>query len=214
MSAEALSRGIVEAEAAMSNMTPRNLAKQRKVASARVLYKLAREEAIFASDPHALSALENASDGFEHGYMPLPEVRSLAEPVLERAARHVRRALISVLQIVEDVASQLLKPELDEPRGLTPPMKILRGELQINDPMSVFSKVDDAVEMDWETPRERQIERNAQGNLTITGTTKATILGLPAGVGLVVGSSGMRVEGAVDYRVGEVVVRRATPESD
>jgi hypothetical protein len=209
MAAEALSRGIVEAEAAKGGMTPRNLARQRKVSGPPALYQLARKQVIFDGDAEALQALESASDGFEHGYMPIPDVRSLTEPILERAARCVRRALISVLDMPEAETKTLLNPDFDEPRGLVPPMKILRGELRLSDPAIAPSEIEDAVEMDWESPHEREVERNADGKLVITGTTKVTLRDVPAGLSLTVISSGMRVGGATAYGVGEPVVRRA-----
>ncbi len=209
MATEALSRGIVEAEAATSNMTPRHLARQRKVGGPDALYKLAREQTIFDGDLEALKALQDASDGFEHGYMPIPDVRSLAEPILERAARCVRRALVSVVDLAEVDATALLDPGFDQPRGLVPPMKILRGEIVVNDPTIAPSEIEDAVEMDWESRGEREVQRDADGNLTITGTTKVTLRGLPSGLGLTSIGSGMRVQGATAYRVGEPVIRRA-----
>jgi hypothetical protein len=209
MATEALSRGIVEAEAAQRNMTPGNLAQLRKVDGSRTLYRLAREEVVFSEDAEALDALGKASEGFEHGYMPIPDVRALAEPILDRAARKVRHALISVLDMPAADATALLDPDLDEPRGLIPPMRILRGKLQVNDPSLAPSEIEDAVEMNWESRGERQIERNEAGNLTITGTTKATMRDLPEGLGLADVSSGMRAQGATAYTVGNVVVRRA-----
>jgi hypothetical protein len=102
----------------------------------------------------------------------------------------------------------LLCPDFDEPRGLTPPMKVLRGELQVTDPSLAPSEIESTVEMDWESQGERQIERNTAGKLTITATTKATLRGLPEGMGLTVISSGVRVQGATGYTVGDVIVRQ------
>lgn len=206
MATEALSRGIVEADAAGQSITPNNLAKLRKVASPSILYKQAREQVIFDEDQEALDALSKASEGFEHGYMPIPEVRALTEPILERAARKVRHALISVLDMPGADTTALLSPDLDEPRGLIPPMKVLRGELQVTDPSLATSEIQSVVEMDWESQGERQIERDAAGKLTITGTTKATLGGLPEGMGLTAISSGVRVQGTTAYRAGEVIV--------
>jgi hypothetical protein len=209
MATEALSRGIVEADAAGQNITPSNLAKLRRVASPSILYRQAREQIIFDEDQEALDALSKASEGFEHGYMPIPDVRALAGPILERAVRNVRHALISVLDMPEADTTALLSPDFDEPCGLTPPMKVLRGELQVTDPSLAPSEIETAVDMDWESQGERQIERDAAGNLTIAGTTKATLRDLPEGMGLTVISSGVRVQGATAYRVGDVIVRRA-----
>jgi hypothetical protein len=169
---------------------------------------------VFADDAEALDALSKASEGFEHGYMLIPDVRALAEPVLERAARKVRRALISVLDLDAAVAGELLDPDLDEPRGMVPALKVLRGEVHVTDPSVAPGKLADAVEVDWESQGEREVERNAEGKLTVTGTTKATFRGCPDGVALTVTSSGMRVQGATDYRTGEPIVRRADGSLD
>jgi hypothetical protein len=88
-------------------------------------------------------------------------------------------------------------------------MRILRGKLHVNDPNLAPTEIEDAVEMDWESEGEREIERNEAGNLTITGTTKATVRDMPEGLALTVVSSGMRAQGATAYGVGDVVVRRA-----
>lgn len=210
MATEALSRGIVEADAAGQNITPSNLAKLRKVASPSILYRQAREQVIFdEEDQEALEALSKASEGFEHGFMPIPDVRALAAPILDRAVRKVRHALISVLDMPEADKAALLSPDLDEPRGLSPPMKVLRGKLQVNDPSLAPNEIESAVEMDWESQGERQIERDAAGKLIVTGTMKATLRDLPEGMGLTEISSGVRVQGATAYTVGDVIVRRA-----
>jgi hypothetical protein len=208
MATEALSRGIVEADAAAQNITPSNLAKLRDVASPSILYKQVREQVIFDEDKQALDALSKASEGFEHGYMPIPDVRALADPILEIAARNVRHALISVLGMSEADTTALLDPDFDEPCGLTPPMKVLRGELRVTDPRLAPSELQSTVEMDWESKGERQIERNTAGKLTITATTTATLQGLPEGMGLTAISSGVRVQGATAYTIGDVIVQQ------
>jgi hypothetical protein len=52
---------------------------------------------------------------------PPQDVRALIGPILDRAARKVRHALISVLDMPEADTTALLRPDLDEPCGLTPP---------------------------------------------------------------------------------------------
>lgn len=209
MATEALSRGIVEAEATKAKITPSNLSQLRKVGSVQALYKRTREEVIFNEDAEALHALEEASDGFEHGYKTIPEVRALAEPVLLRAAHKVRHALISVLDMPEQDKAALLAEEFDEPRGLTPPLRVFRGELLVVDPTLAPEEIADAVEVDWEAEGRPQYGRSPEGKLTITGQTRMTMKALPPGITLALTAPGMRVQGATDYAVGEVVVRRA-----
>lgn len=67
MATEALSRGIVEAEAAQRNMTPGNLAQLRKVAGPRTLYRLAREEVVFTEDAEASTPSARRARGSSTG---------------------------------------------------------------------------------------------------------------------------------------------------
>jgi hypothetical protein len=208
MATEALSRGLVEAEAAKENMTPKNLAQQRK-SSVTALYKQAREQVIFPNDHEALDALEKASDGFEHGYMTIPDVRALIEPVLERAARHVRRALISSTGMPKDGEKELLAADYDEPRAMGPLIQVLRGRLEVRDPSAAPDEIEDAVEVSWEPQGARHVERDEKGKLAVTGTVTATAQGLPPGVRLSVDRRGVRGQGIRGIQVGEPIVRRA-----
>ena len=209
MATESLSRGIVEADAARQSMTPKNLAQLKKVAGPDALYAAAREQTVFRGDLDALNALQEASDGFEHGYMDLPEIRALAEPILDRAAGHLRSGLITVLGLSAVHETALLASDLEAPRPLLPPMRIMRGELRVTDPAASPAALNDAVEMDWKSGP-RHFARNADGKLTSTGKTTTTLVrSLPPGVKLAPTSSGIRVQGVSAYTVSDVVVERA-----
>jgi hypothetical protein len=52
-------------------------------------------------DEEAFEAMQKASNGFEHGYLGVDEVRGLLNPVLERSMEHVRRALVATAGVEE-----------------------------------------------------------------------------------------------------------------
>jgi len=54
---------------------------------------------VFAGDDKALAAMRDASDGFEHGYMDINEVRDLIESKLARSMAFVRRSLVRAASI-------------------------------------------------------------------------------------------------------------------
>ena len=211
LATEALSRGIVEAEAARKGMTPNNLARKGKVDA---LYARAREE-MFAGDEAALKALEEASNGFEHSFMPLPEVRALTEPFLAPAARRVRHALISVVGLSPDDEAALLAPEFDTPWPLLPPMHFMRGELLVSDPSLGAVPVEEPIEVAWEEMGPAQIEGTPEGKFNYTRTKAMKLVrGLPHGVQLGKFRSGVRLQGGEDYTVSDVVVKRASDVPD
>jgi hypothetical protein len=94
ISCETLSRFLIESRAAAKRITPKNLARLERVESEKQLRRRYLQDEIFAGDADALSAMKAASNGFEHGYMSVDEVRGLLDDVLERSMGLVRRALI------------------------------------------------------------------------------------------------------------------------
>lgn len=82
-------------------MTPKNLARSKRLdpEALRPQYLL---DDMFSGDHAALDVMRDASNGFEHGYMAVDDVRGLIKPALEHSMSLVRRARLSW------------------PRGLTP----------------------------------------------------------------------------------------------
>ena len=112
MATEALSRGVVEAEATQRAITPQNLAQLHGVSGPPALYARAREQTIFKGDAAIVSTLQQASDGFEHGYRDLDAVREMLHPILLEVTKRVRQALIEVLALDPEHEKALLAPRV------------------------------------------------------------------------------------------------------
>jgi hypothetical protein len=82
IAAETLSRFLIESRAHAAGMTRKNLARSKRLdqEALRARYLL---DDVFAGDQAALDAMRGASNGFEHGYMAVDDVRGLLEPALE-----------------------------------------------------------------------------------------------------------------------------------
>lgn len=133
IAAETLSRFLVESRASSRGITPKNLARLMKVNSPDALRWQYLSDEIFAADADARKAMDEASNGFEHGYMAVDQVRGLLEPVLERSMGHVRRGLIAASGVTAELESRLLADKFTEPRGLVPEISFVRGRLMRED---------------------------------------------------------------------------------
>lgn len=69
----------------------------------------ARREIIFAADHDTHRAAKKASDGMEHGHLPVGAVRALAESVCDAAFTHVRRAIADLIEIPAEARNELLE---------------------------------------------------------------------------------------------------------
>jgi hypothetical protein len=147
LSAEVLSRALVEAEAASKRMTPKNLAQSKKVNGPDQLYRRARKQTIFLGEEDALEALEAASHGFEHGYGELDSVRQQSGPILRRAARCVRRALIKALNLPAAVEAAILDPSIEEPLPILPEMRAIAARVRVTDADVAPETIKDAIEV-------------------------------------------------------------------
>ncbi len=68
----------------------------------------ARRELIFAGDKFVYTRAKDASDGLEHGYRTVSEVRELAESVCDKVFEYVRRAIVDLLELPHTARDQLL----------------------------------------------------------------------------------------------------------
>jgi hypothetical protein len=68
----------------------------------------ARRELVFAGDRLIHTRAKDASDGLEHGYRTVGEVRDLAESVCGKVFEYVRRAIVSLLELPPGTRDQLL----------------------------------------------------------------------------------------------------------
>lgn len=152
IAAETLSRFVIEERAAARGMTPKNLARLEKVAGPDSLRSKYLREEVFGGDTEAFEALHAASDGFEHGYMSITEVRNLFQSGLARSMMLVRRALIEASG-VGDAAKTALIDRYEEPRGLPPTRAFVRGTLTAVDPSNPPPFTGGAIELDWKRPK-------------------------------------------------------------
>lgn len=123
--------------------------------------------------------MEAASNGFEHGYMTVGEVRGLLEPVLERSMRLVRRALIIEARVSASTRDRLVIEEYAEPRGLVPEIALVRGELARIDPdVPPPAMHGGDVELEWNTATP-VATRSEDGEVEISFTYEITYSKLP-----------------------------------
>jgi hypothetical protein len=147
LATEALSRAMVEVEAARCGLNLNNLARKRGIAKP-ALYPAARGR-IFDGHPDALTALSEASEGFEHGYADLDSVRSGFAPVLSVAARCVRRALITELSLPPQAEVEILDPSRDDPLPIVPEVHRFLGQIRAIEGSTAPDRIEDVVEAFW-----------------------------------------------------------------
>ena len=152
IAAETLSRFVVEERAAARGMTPKNLARLNKVPGPDSIRSKYLREEVFGDDTEAFEALQAASDGFEHGYMSITEVRNLFQSRLARSMSLVRRALIEAAGVGDAVKTALIN-RYEEPRGLPPTRAFVRGTLTAVDPSNPPTLPGGAIELDWKRPK-------------------------------------------------------------
>jgi hypothetical protein len=153
ISAETLGRFMVEARAAARSMTPKNLVQLQKAGTEASLRRRYLVTDVFGGDDAAYDAMKKASDGFEHGYMAVDQVRGLLDPVLEHSMSCVRAGLILESGVAADARERLLVSGYDEPRGLVPFITFLRGHVRRQDPNAPPPAMDGAaIELEWSSP--------------------------------------------------------------
>jgi hypothetical protein len=88
-----------------------------------------RRTVLFGGDEQAYSITKKASDGFEHGFIPLDELRVLARGTRDSSATHLRRAIIRLSGVPEPARSEMLRDPYATPIIGFPITKYLRGKL-------------------------------------------------------------------------------------
>jgi hypothetical protein len=98
-----------------------------------VLLGWIRRDVLCGGDKATYDAARKASDGLEHGFMPLPEYRGAASAHTPTLLGHVRRAALSLLDLDDTVRSTLLEKS---PVDTSPLWMEIRGELtgEVQDP--------------------------------------------------------------------------------
>jgi hypothetical protein len=166
---------------------------------------------IFAGDQSALDGLYEASNGFEHGYMTMDDVRGLVEPVLERSFGIIRTALIAATGLAPGPAARLSVAAFDKPRTLAPPIFFTTGSLsRIDESIAAEPLGGAAVDVEWKLLAP-VASVDATGEVVVSFPREMTIRSLPPNTKLEVTGYGMRASNVspVD-REPEVTVTRAT----
>lgn len=211
ISAETLSRFLIESRAAQRGLTPKNLARLERVNGEKALRRRYLLDEIFGGDAAALEAMEEASNGFEHGYMAVNDVRGLLAPVLDRSMAHVRRALILASGVDVTSAERLLATEYATPRGLVPVIMVVRGTISREDPSQDPEPMEGAaIELEWTTAPPTAVKTES-GDVQISFNEEAKVTKKPDSVRLELSGFGVRaahVKATEPFRV-DVAVTRA-----
>lgn len=85
-----------------------------------------REQMIFGGDTDTYQTAKDASDGLEHGFMELDEVARHAVKCADKTFHHVRRTIIELLRLPDDVAEELIAIK---PKDVQSRRKVIRGRL-------------------------------------------------------------------------------------
>jgi len=88
-----------------------------------------RQNILFDGDLSTHRDAKKASDGFEHGFLSFNQIRPLAIGVRDKTAYLLRRAIIDILEVPEDIRTQLLSAPYNQPLGVIGYVRYLRGDL-------------------------------------------------------------------------------------
>jgi hypothetical protein len=213
VAAETLSRFLIEARSAEKGITPKNLARLMGESGPDALRERYLTDEVFGADEAALAAMRDASDGFEHGYMDINDVRGLIESKLERSMAFVRRSLVRAASIAADMESILLSSEYDQPRGLVPPIFMLRGDLTLKDPALPPPPDLGPLELDLPLPEPTAIEKGSGEPVEIKFQPKMTVLSVPENVNINVRGAGLRAAHVKGFSSEVSDVHRTEPEA-
>lgn len=84
---------------------------------------------IFHDDRDAYKSAKKVSDAFEHGFLEYDEMQAPARDVVVRTARHLRRAILEMLDLEFCINERLLGKDFDAPKGPLALVQYLRGFL-------------------------------------------------------------------------------------
>jgi hypothetical protein len=102
-----------------------------------------RRNVIFQGDAETYKKAKDASDGLEHGYLPFPQIHTLAADARDRTARYLREAILGLLDLHPTNRDRLISDPFDEPLSEWL-ARHLRG--------SLLGKTDDVAAPDQEYP--------------------------------------------------------------
>lgn len=153
-----------------------------------------RLQEIYDGDNDLRRAVEQASNGYEHGLSTFAEAKETAERVRDQAAHLIRTALLREAGVRGDDFARLTADRYRVPLRLTPAQHFWRGKLNVEDEHVLTPGTDPITMRDWVislraseiTPdgslrvQEDQVTGNSPEGTTITLESKTTII--PVGV--------------------------------
>src|SRR5215211_3677316 len=89
-----------------------------------------RRRIIFQGNASVQDELNAISDAFEHGYRPIPELRSRAASVVNDAARLVRAGILKACKLDSLSTATLLGPPFEEVQPMYPITAVVKGKLR------------------------------------------------------------------------------------
>jgi hypothetical protein len=88
-----------------------------------------RKRLLFQGDEQCYRDAKDASDGFEHGFMPFDEIRNRARVVRDNTAAYLRKAILDLVAVKAGYRDVLLADPYNVPLGNWPVVKYMRGQL-------------------------------------------------------------------------------------
>ena len=125
-----------------------------------------RREIIFGGDRDTYSAIKDASEGFEHGYMDFGEIRDKAHGAADNAAKLVRTAIMRETALDHEVGSALMGQDYGRPLMRGKLVKELRGRLLGKFPAGNEGAIEHP-HFDWQT-KPKDVKVNDDGTYTYT----------------------------------------------
>ena len=138
-----------------------------------VLLGWVRRDVICKGDKATYDAARKASDGFEHGSMPLPEFRSAAELYGRPLIDYLREGLLGELRLADELHQELIDKR---PLDVSPMWLEVRGELHgnVEDPDELGEGGARFPYVDWHTTL-ADVRRREDGRLRITPVNHLTL---------------------------------------
>ncbi len=126
MSAETLEKAVVSKMCRDRNVSEDELAGQLEVPK-KALWPHVRREVIFRGDTTSYDEAKSASDGLEHGSMPLGQIHETSRGVVLTAFGYLREAILDVMGVPDPARGLPLGDKYREPFDAQSLRKVVRG---------------------------------------------------------------------------------------
>lgn len=125
-----------------------------------------RKNFIMIGDIECYEKAWEASNGFEHGFLPYAKIRDLSQSVRLRLANYIRNAMLELMEIDHETMTILTTRKFNDPLGFWPIVKYFRSKL-IGSGKQLAKEGNAYPVMIWK-PDIKSIVVNEEGNLTAT----------------------------------------------